>query len=187
MSNLTFDFSGGIQKYPTERLISKFLLFHLIKDPVTGKVAEKLLFKSIRDGNAVDNRAFVSTPMKAYPKQDPERFQTSDPFLKVFTLISGFGVSKQFYSFFFLLDIHESLTTILPLCTHSQDYYFLGRGRFMLKDEIKTLLGEESVSYAFYTKQAPLPIAVLRRIVLTGKGQEAGLNPATSKVRRIRL
>ena len=116
------------------------------------------------------------------------RYTTDYPDFKVFTLVEGFGIQRQFYSFYLTLDIHASLTTILPLCKEQQDHLFVGRFRFTAIDRVKELLGGDSVSYLFYKKQLPLAKSILNRIVIVGQGQEAGPNPAAVHiVRMVRL
>lgn len=177
-----FNFSGGVQKYPDTRQTSKFLLFNVLPN-TSNKTEEKILFQSLKEGWVVDTGRFSDKPIT---ESSMDRYQTKYPFLKIFSLVEKFGSQKSFYSFYFLLDQHEELLAILPLCDQSQDWSFMARGRLMRREEVKNLLQEDSVSYQFFQKQAPLPRSVLNRIIIKGQG-EAGVTPATSKVRMLRL
>jgi len=170
----SFNFIGGVTKYPEKRSVSKFLLFHLLPSFTTVGMEEKIFFQSLREGHAIVKKN--------------EFFEAYDPYFKIFTLTEGFGIQKQFFSFYFKLDIHERETKILPICEADTKTYFSGKGRFMGDREIKELLGKESASYGFYKQQMPLSKSLLRRMVIreSDKGIPI-ISPATSQIRRIRL
>lgn len=178
-----FNFKGGIVKYSTERITSKFLLFHLILNP-DKTIQEKIFFTSLRDGHIVDSSRY-NNPTQLQDSEHLFQYETNDPMFKIFTLMEGFGVQKQFYSMFFSLDIHGRETTILPLFDKGNGLSFTGKGRFLNTEEVKILLGEDSISYNFYRKQAPLPKSTLKRLVNFKKREM--LDVSSSKVRRIRF
>lgn len=175
----SFNFIGGVTKYPEKRLASKFLLFHLIpNEEFPDQIDEKIFFQSLRGGYSIFSKSDIHAPEHG----------TNYPHFKIFTLTEGFGVQKQFFSFYFKLDIHERETKILPICEADTRTYFSGKGRFMVDREIKDLLGKESVSYKFYKQQMPLSKSLLRRMVIRKVDKEIpSINPSTSQIRRIRL
>lgn len=175
-----FGFMGGVVKHPIERVVSKFLLFHLLPSLKTGRAEEQIFFSSLKKGFIVDSLE--------KPGGGRMQYTTENPNFKVFSLVDGFGLQKQFCSFYLTLDILESMTTILPLCSVQQDHYFIARFRFMRPEEIKDALGEDSVSYMFHKKQLPLARNLMSRIIVKGEGVEVGVNPAsTHSIRKIRF
>lgn len=172
-----FNFIGGVTKYPEKRLVSKFLLFHLIpNEEYPDQIDEKIFFQSLREGYSILPNSDIFTVEHA----------TNYPHFKIFTLTEGFGMQKQFFSFYFKLDIHERETKILPICEADTKTYFSGKGRFMGSKEVKELLGKESMSYRFYKQQMPLSKSLLRRMVIREK-EVSSISPSTSQIRRIRL
>ena len=188
MPKFSFGFAGGILKYPEDRSTSKFLLFHLIPNdiiPIGGtKTEEKLLFQSLREGHIVDTTKY--TAKKAVSDRDATKYSTDIPYLKIFSLVEAFGRAKSFYSFFFLLDAFEQMTVISPLHERDDKNFFAARGRLMTTIETRDLLGEESVSFSFFKRQAPLPVSILRRVISIG-GENETIHPASSKIRCIRF
>jgi len=184
-----FGFAGGILKYPEDRSTSKFLLFHLISNlpsiPIgEPKTEEKLLFQSLREGHIVDTTKF--TTKKTVSTRDAAKYSTEIPYLKIFSLAESFGRQKNFYSFFFLLDSFEQMIVISPLHERDDKNFFAARGRLMTNSEVSSLLGEESVSFSFFKKQAPLPVSILRRVISIG-GENETIHPASSKIRMIKF
>lgn len=189
MAMYKFGFAGGVKKHPQERVISKFLLFHLLPSRKIGKMEERIFFQSLRSGFVTECSPVIA-PKNAVPSPEigEMNYRTEYPNFKLFTLVEGFGVQKQFYSFYLALDIHESMMSILPLCSIQQNQFFIGRFRFMSIKEVKEALGEDSVSFNFYKKQLPLAKSLMSRIVIEGHGIEAGVNPASlHSVRKIRF
>lgn len=172
-----FSFSGGVNKYPEYRKASKFLLFHLLPDLKTDGVTEKIVFQSLAEGYVI------------YSAREGV-YSTNDPYFKLFTLTEGFGIRKQFFSFYFKLDIHERETKILPLCEIDTKCYFSGKGRFMRCREVEELLGydPDPLSYRLYKQQMPLSKSLLQRMVVRESDKEIPIiSPSTSQIRRIRI
>lgn len=190
MLRYQFNFKGGVTKYPPERVTSKFLLFHFApKEGGLKQIEEHILFKALQSGNVIHKTGIPelinpSNSLKEHMGQS-QTYETNYPWLKVFTLVEGFGVQRQFFSFYFKLDIHEAEVKILPVCGADNSGYFSGRGKLMSGREVTELIGADSPAHTYYTQQMPLPESVLRRIIV--KDAVIAASPATSKIRKIRF
>lgn len=170
-----FNFIGGVTKYPEKRLASKFLLFHLLPSFTTVGMTEMIFFQSLRNGYSIAS------------KNDIHKHETNHPYFKIFTLMGGFGVQKQFFSFYFKLDIHETEIKILPLYDEDSVHSFSGKCRFLNDAEIVELLGEDSVSYNCYKQQISLPGMILKRMIVKAPKVISNVSSCTSQIRRIRV
>ncbi len=91
------------------------------------------------------------------------------PIVKVFSSTSGFGIPKEYFSYFFLMNPNgDKVVRIKPLgfeqgCIPS--WYFQAAGRFMTKDEIRTFFGADSDTWKFYNRQAFLSKRRINQLV----------------------
>lgn len=170
-----FGFSGGASKYPSDRVASKFLLFHLIPDINTGKIDEKIFFQALRDGSILD-----CTDQKSKTKN----YTTNFPLFKLFSLAEGFGVRKSYFSLYFSIDPNEKLIRFTPICSLDKEHFFLGRVKFLTSEEVTAISDITSISYSFYKKQQPLSRSVLNRIISI---EDSKINPASSQIRCLRI
>lgn len=183
-----FDFQGGLKKQGG--VTSKFYLFSLI--PKEGKknmgVEEVIMYEAKKKAIIVNN-ALVQ--LSSEDRENTFGYAVSVPYLKVFTLVEGFGLtgSHHYFSFFFKLSHEGRIVTIKPLSAvrnAQETMYFKGRGQFLTPEEVKNLLGEKSVSFGYYKRQCPLPRTILQQIVTTEIDMST-LPPSTKEIRRVRL
>jgi hypothetical protein len=89
-------------------------------------------------------------------------YASATPILKVFSATSGFGVPKEFFSYFIMLSAEGSKQiNIKPLGFKKIEKYeygwiFSGVGRFMKKDEVRRFFGANSDTWRFYQRQTLL-------------------------------
>jgi hypothetical protein len=146
----TFSFKGGVVK-PTEHSNEKFLLFFLVGEQ------EVPFYQMLREGIA--NR-----------KEDgKEEFVTKHQICKLFTSRQGFGIQKQYNSFYIRLDPSQPMLKILPFSGTATGFYFSGRASLMKRDEVLESLPEKSESRIFFTRQEVLPL--LNKMVMVDRSE----------------
>lgn len=148
-----FHFRGGVFK-PNMHLTEKFMLFFVMG-------GEEVPFYK-----AVDTGLCVPTDFGA------TEFTTNNNIVKIFVSRQGFGVSKQFYSFYFRIGEAgkgNNKVKIVPFTPGGtpgfHNYHFEAFGKFLKNTEAAELLDKESFSYKMVTKQGMLPLEVLRKLV----------------------
>lgn len=190
MARYNFSFTGGNKK--SGGVVSKFYLFCLIpsSEVEKGNVDEIIFFEARKKGIIAENALLQMAGAGSEGESDFD-YSISTPNIKIFTLVEGFGLSGvHYFSFFFKLNHEGRIVTIKPLAAHVSDrqenMIFKGQGHFLSPEEIKALLGAQSVSYSFYKKQHPLPRAILNEIVST-ELSTGRLSPGTQEIRKVRL
>lgn len=188
MPHYSFDFKGGLRK--AGGVTSKFYLF--VVAPLEG--AEEVIFFEAKKKGLITDNALLQ--VIAGDKENAAfDYSISTPHLKIFTLLEGFGLTgtHHYFSFYFRLSHEGRIVTIKPLASASVSSFskensmlFKGRGQFLSQEEVKSLLGEKSVSYGFYRRQCPLPKTVLNALVSTELDKNS-LPPGTKEIRRVRL
>lgn len=114
-------------------------------------------------------------------------YDSSVPVVKVFTSTSGFGIAKEYFSYFIMLSPSTSKTiNILPLGFKTvTEWSFSGQGRFMGKEEIKRFFGHDSDTYRFYCRQALLSKRRLMEMVTITDAQS--FEAVDEKIDEVRL
>lgn len=175
----TFSYAGGIWKQ--DGRVSKFYCFALIPKDETKQYEELIFFEAIKKG-------FMSRILGGDTEAQDAEYSSVYPIFKIFTLTEGFGYQKQFYSFYFKLDARGLITTIRPLPLkegdESEARKFIGRGIFLTQEELKKILGEETPSYRFFSKQAPLSKSLYHQIISVDMET---MVPTSKVVRKIRI
>ena len=116
----------------------------------------------IVDTNGEEHHIYGATKNGLVNKVDTLNsiYESATPVVKVFSATSGFGVPKEFFSYFIMLSPHSSKQiNILPLGFNKLTPYrwvFSGVGRFMKKDEVKKFFGADSDTWKFYLRQSLL-------------------------------
>jgi len=153
--------------------------FHLyLTNPEKGE--EKHLYEAVRGGEA-DKLA-----------GSPNMYRLAYPVVKVFTSTSGFGMPKEYFSFFVLINPESSASIrILPLGYDritSHNFIFQTTGRFLTDQEIRRLYGANSNTCKFYNRQSFLSKKRLQSMVtvarVNGNHEEILTKP---RVRKLRL
>ena len=147
----------------------------------------------IADSDAVEFHLF-SAKQKGLVVESEDEFETYEsamPIVKVFTSTSGFGVPKEYFSFFFLINPSStSLVTILPLGFDKADeiglWRFTAPGRFLKKDEIRDFFGRSSESWKFYQRQSFLSKRRLLEMVKVTKN-DGNLKIVEEEKKEIRM
>ena len=175
-----FQWKGGAHK-PTEHASYKFYLFAMLDD------AEVIYFEAKKRG-IIYTASFADTDRESEGFPDTpgsgEDFMSQTKYLKIFMSQSGFGLRKSFYSFFFCLDRKiDKVISIRPFGMEHVDHYFRGRGRFLTTDEVRQLVGEDSDTFRFYSRQTYLSRTELQKHVTL----ETLSHRTPTRVRNIRI
>ena len=148
MYKYKFRFKGG-----GTRIESKNFKFHcFIAD---SEAREHHLFEAKNKGLVVNDEGDKTSTAYA----DVNLFESAMPIVKVFSSTSGFGIPKEYFSFFFLISPgSKKMVKIKPLGheqTHQIDqWYFQAPGRFMKKAEIRKFFGASGDTWKFYQRQS---------------------------------
>jgi len=101
-------------------------------------------------------------------------YSSAVPVVKVFTATAGFGIPKEFFSYFIMLSPSTSkVINIKPLGFKNIaqfNWYFSGMGRFMSKDEVRRFFGATSDTWRFYQRQSFLSRTRLQELVSITEG-----------------
>lgn len=163
-----FSWKGGTYKQKSTE-VYKFYLFAMLEEE------ELIYFDAKRKG------VFYDAPIE----DGTAELISVVPEVKVFMAQQGFGLRKSYYSFFFRFErIGGKVITIKPFGPNPDSYMFRGRGRFMDSDEIKDRVGADSKTYSYYTYQAYLSKAELRRHVMVETESTVG---EVGQVRMLRI
>ena len=177
MSNYHFQFEGGAKL--VDKANYKFHAFI-----VDTKAQEHHLFGALKNG-LVNAQGTGTDGRKNY-------FSVT-PIVKIFSATSGFGIPKEYFSYFIALDPNiPKMITILPLAHQkitSYDWVFRGQGRFLKKEEIKRFFGALSDTWKFYQRQSFLSRRRLQELVQVNDINEANeeVQPQTEEVRMLRF
>jgi hypothetical protein len=151
---LKFEFQGGAKL--VDRKNYKFHVFVVDTD-----ANEHHLFGAIKNGLVTATRD-LSAGYEEY-------YSTSSPILKVFSATSGFGIAKEYFSYFIKLDeTSTKMISIQPLGYRdipNFNWRFRGQGRFLVKEEIRRFFGVKSDTWKFYTRQTFLSRSRLQSLV----------------------
>lgn len=172
-----------------------------------GKRVDNMNFKFhcfVADSDSVEHHLFeaknkglvVQAPVQqSLQSNEPHLYDSAMPILKIFTSTSGFGIPKEYYSFFFLLNPSSSkMVKIRPLgfdkTTFISDWYFLAAGKFLTKDQIRKFFGRDSDTWRFYQRQSFLSKRRLLELVEVGENKNVYTGEVEQKddnVRMVRL
>lgn len=153
-----------------------------------GKRVDNMNFKFhcfVADSDAVEHHLFAAKE-KGLVVQKPAMeglvgedfmYDSAMPVVKIFTSTSGFGIPKEYFSFFFLLNPEsKKMVKIRPLgfdkSIHISEWYFLGAGRFLKKEEIRKFFGHKSDTWKFYQRQSFISKRRLLEIVEVGDNKD---------------
>jgi hypothetical protein len=155
MHDYEFRFSGGAKK--VEQANYKFHVF-------------------VADSSANEHHMYGALKNGLLEQRSPitHSYASATPILKVFTATAGFGVPKEFFSYFIMLSsTTDKIITIKPLGYKniaSYDWFFMGRGKFMSKEEIRRFFGADSDTWKFYQRQSFLSRTRLNELVSISRG-----------------
>ena len=174
MHNYEFKFSGGAKKL--DQANYKFHAF-------------------VADTNSVEHHMYGALKNGLVEQTDPVHhvYASATPVVKVFTATAGFGIPKEFFSYFLMLNRQASkLITIRPLGFKNLTIYnwvFSGRGRFMSKEEVRRFFGADSDTWKFFQRQSFLSRTRLQELVTISEAQEltAEVKTEHEEVRMLRL
>ncbi len=139
-------FLGGVTK-PSEHMNEKFLLFFLIGEQ------EISLYQMLKDGQAE----------RSDEKED--EYKTNHQICKLFISRQGFGIARQFHSFYLKLEEDFPTLKILPFSEESTGFYFKAKAKMLEKREVLMILPKRSESRIFITRQGVLPTDLQKRMV----------------------
>jgi hypothetical protein len=172
MFDYEVNFKGGSSKYNNGEY-----KFHLY---VTDSKGEEFhLYEALRRGLAEKRRGVL------------DRYSLAYPVVKLFTSTSGFGIPKEYFSYFVLVCPEvSSRLDIKPLGFKKiphLNFSFSTTGRFLVEEEIKRLYGKHSNTYKFYSRQSFISRRrLLEMVTVTDrtKPEEVMCRP---KVRKLRV
>lgn len=150
MHKYQFRFFGGAKK--VENANYKFHAFI-----VDTNSQEHHLYGALKNGlvEQVDNSNHIYT--------------SATPIIKVFSATAGFGVPKEFFSYFIMLSpVGTKQINIKPLGYKDISAYgwnFSGVGRFMKKEEVRRFFGAGSDTWKFFNRQSFLSRVRLQELV----------------------
>ena len=148
------------------------------------------------DGDGAEHHLYGATKNGLVEKRDPIKhlYYSATSVIKVFTATSGFGVPKEYFSYFILLSPAASkIIHIKPLGFKTlldSSWEFAGRGRFMKRNEIRRFFGEDSDTWKFYSRQSFLSRQRLSELVTIAPAQEFGKpisNKSKDEIRLVRF
>lgn len=150
MHDYQFRYLGGAKKI--EQANIKFHIF--LAD---SGASEHHLYGSLKNG-LVEHR-----DLSTYT------YASATPIIKVFTSTAGFGIPKEYFSYFIVLSPSASkVINIKPLGYKklgTRNWFFSGRGRFMVKQEVAKFFGTDSDTWRFYSRQSFLSRHRLQELV----------------------
>ena len=174
-----------------------------------GKRVENMNFKFhcfVADSDAMEHHLFeaknkglvVQAPMQAViAENETHMYDSAMPIVKVFSSTSGFGVAKEYFSFFFLLNSNsKKMVKIKPLGFDNpsvgyqlSDWYFTAPGRFLTKEEIRKFFGHTSDTWKYYQRQSFISKRRLLAMVEVGdnKNRYDGELEEENRIRTIRM
>jgi hypothetical protein len=163
MYKYRFRFKGG-----GKRVDNKNFKFHcFISD---SEAVEHHLFEAKNKGLIVNDQEVPT----GTDYVDPYLYESAMPIVKVFSSTSGFGIPKEYFSYFFLVNPgSKKMIKIKPLGFDKDkvldDWYFLAPGRFMTKAEIRKFFGATSDTWKFYQRQSFISRRRLLEMVEVGE------------------
>jgi len=172
-----FSFHGGCWTQDIHQS-EKFLLFFI----AGGKEVsffELLRAKIIKHTKLDDDEKALMTQTN-----DSHLFQSPYPYVKIFAFHGGFGIAKQFHSFYFKIaeeGSHGDYINIRPFTIAKTGYFFNASGYFVMPAKIKTILDPECDSLQYIDRQSLLPLNILRKMVGVKKN-----TPRHEDVRQVR-
>ena len=173
-----------------------------------GKRVENMNFKFhcfIADTEAVEhhlfeakNKGLVVADAERQPsstKFDDKVYVSAMPIVKVFSSTNGFGIPKEYFSFFFLLNQgSKKMVKIKPLGFDNKaakdsiaDWYFLAPGRFLTKDEIRGFFGSTGDTWKFYQRQSFLSKRRLLDMIEVGENKHTYNGEVETNEDRVRM
>lgn len=147
-----FSYCGGVVKL-SEHVNEKFLLFFLIGDK------EIPLYQMLRDGLAqrVDSGG--------------SEYLTKYDCCKLFVCKQGFGMAKQYHSFYILLGESYPTMTILPISGEQIGFSFKAKSKIMTREEVLKRLPDGMESKKFFIRQEVLPVNVMQKMVFIDRSE----------------
>jgi hypothetical protein len=156
MHNYEFGFRGGAKKL--DQANYKFHVF-------------------VADSNATEHHVYgaLKNGLIEHKEAAHSLYSSATPVLKVFSATAGFGVPKEFFSYFIMLSTSTSrVINIKPLGfkkLEGANWFFSGRGRFMAKEEIRRFFGSTSDTWKFFQRQSFLSRHRLQELVTITEGE----------------
>ncbi len=151
-----FEYSGGVAK-PHPHSTEKFMLFFV----VDGR--EVPMYQLQRD-SLVQKVAAKGT-----------QYLTGLVVGKLFCGYQGFGIPRQYHSFYFrFVDGPGEMVTVSPFTVvdhgpNSTDMYFRGKIRFLNRLQVLEMLQPDADSRPFVERQSPLPLDMLQKMIQVEK------------------
>jgi hypothetical protein len=172
MHKYSFQFKGGAQKIDNANY--KFHVFVVDLD-----ANEHHLYGALKNG-LVEQTGSGGVHI----------YSCAVPVLKVFTATAGFGVPKEFFSYFIMMSPESrKLINIKPLGfknLNAFNWSFSAIGRFMNKEEVRRFFGADSDTWKFYQRQSFLSRFRLQELV-TISDSASLKQPVTQKQESVRL
>lgn len=149
----------------------------------------------IADTSATEHHAYGALKNGLLEQSDPAigEYSSATPVIKLFSATAGFGVAKEFFSYFIMLNPEASkVINIRPLGfqkIESIDWFFSAKGRFMKRDEVKRFFGATSDTWKFYNRQSFLSRHRLSELVHITDGEliSKPVKEESSEVRLVRF
>jgi hypothetical protein len=154
-----FQYTGGAQRI--ENANYKFHVF-----VVDNEANEHHLYGALKNG-LIEKMTVL-----------PHGYLSATPVLKVFTATAGFGVPKEFFSYFIRLTPTASkVISIKPLGfknIESLNWMFSAKGVFLKKDEVRRFFGADSDTWKYYQRQSFLSRHRLQELVQVVEASSIG-------------
>jgi len=158
MYDYEFGYKGGAKK--VEKANYKFHVF--VAD---NQATEHHMYGALKNG-LIEHKDTINAT-----------YYSATPVVKVFTATAGFGIPKEFFSYFIMLSSATTASKVInikPLgFKNLKDYkwFFSGRGRFMSKEEVRRFFGATSDTWKFYQRQSFLSRTRLQELVSITDGE----------------
>lgn len=130
----------------------------------------------VADTNATEHHMYgaLKNGLIGHRDSDHSTYGSATPVVKVFTATAGFGVPKEFFSYFIMLSgTSGKVINLKPLGFKNlkeHNWFFSGRGRFMSKEEVRRFFGADSDTWKFYQRQSFLSRTRLQELVSITEG-----------------
>jgi len=181
MYKYKFRFKGGGKR--VDNMNFKFHCF--IAD---SEAIEHHLFEAKNKGLVVNDQGSTSSTEFA----DADMYESAMPVVKIFSSTSGFGIPKEYFSFFFLISPgSKKMVKIKPLgydkSLDTKDWWFMAPGRFMRKEEIRKFFGASTDTWKFYQRQSFISKRRLLEMVEVGDNHNVYDKEVVEDVEEVRM
>lgn len=161
-----FKFCGGVHK-PRQEIKETFLLFFVVD-------GHEISMTQARKDNLVQNESESGVPaLQQVSALSPNRYtayndyRTNIKYGKIFCQVQGFGIPRQYQSFYFAFKSEEDVPviTVKNFPTSVASYEFIGKIRFLKKSEALGLLDVANDSYKFLKLQPLIAAQTIRAMI----------------------